>query len=54
MQEDTQSQSIEQVESLPEGAVPSKLVQGPDGELYFVPDTGANMNLKRMSTVLNF
>jgi small-conductance mechanosensitive channel len=40
MQEDTQSQSIDQVESLPEGAVPSKLVQGPDGELYFVPDTG--------------
>ena len=42
MQEDTQSQSIEQVESLPEGAVSSKLVQGPDGELYFVPDTAAN------------
>lgn len=42
MQEDTQSESIEQVETLPEGAVPSKLVQGPDGQLYFVPDPGAD------------
>ncbi|MEL6416865.1 MAG: mechanosensitive ion channel domain-containing protein [Pseudomonadota bacterium] len=38
MQDDTQSQPIEQVETLPDGAVPSKLVEGPDGELYFVPD----------------
>lgn len=41
MQDDRQSQPIEQVETLPDGAVPSKLVEGPDGELYFVPDTGA-------------
>ncbi len=41
MQDDTQSQPIEQVETLPDGAVPSKLVEGPDGELYFVPDTGS-------------
>lgn len=40
MQDDTSSGPIEQVETLPEGAVRAKLVEGPEGELYFVPETG--------------
>ena len=32
---------VEVVTEVPEGAAPARLVQGPDGEFYFVPDTGA-------------
>ncbi|MEM6535894.1 MAG: mechanosensitive ion channel domain-containing protein [Pseudomonadota bacterium] len=32
---------IEQVETVPDGAVPMKPVQGPDGQYYLVPDTNA-------------
>ena len=45
MQDDTSSGSIEQVETLPEGAVRAKLVEGPEGELYFVPETGPSAEI---------
>jgi len=32
---------IEQLETLPEGAIAMKPVQGPDGGFYLVPDTGS-------------
>lgn len=40
MQENTPSQAVEQVETVPEGAQAMKLVQGPEGEYYLVPDAG--------------
>ena len=39
MQDNTPAHPVEQVEAVPEGAQPMKLVQGPDGEFYLVPDT---------------
>ena len=38
MQDDTPAQPVDQVETLPDGAQAMKLVQGPDGEFYLVPD----------------
>lgn len=41
MQENTPSQAVEQVETVPEGAQAMKLVQGPDGAFFLVPETAA-------------
>ncbi|MEO1554404.1 MAG: hypothetical protein AAFR82_10760, partial [Pseudomonadota bacterium] len=41
MQENTPAQTVEQVETVPEGAQAMKLVQGPDGEFYLVPQDSA-------------
>eukprot|EP00521_Asterionellopsis_glacialis_P020697 CAMPEP_0195338070 /NCGR_PEP_ID=MMETSP0708-20121125/17329_1 /TAXON_ID=33640 /ORGANISM="Asterionellopsis glacialis, Strain CCMP134" /LENGTH=55 /DNA_ID=CAMNT_0040409299 /DNA_START=33 /DNA_END=197 /DNA_ORIENTATION=- len=39
MQENTPSPAVEQIETVPDGAQAMKLVQGPDGEFYLVPET---------------
>lgn len=39
MQENTPSPAVEQIEMVPDGAQAMKLVQGPDGEFYLVPET---------------
>ncbi len=40
MQDTTPAQPVEQVETVPDGAQAMKLVQGPNGEFYLVPDDG--------------
>ena len=42
MEEETPQTVIDQVETIPEGAQPMRLVQGPDGDFYLVPDTPAS------------
>ena len=39
MQENTPSQAVEQIETVPDGAQAMKLVQGPDGAFYLVPES---------------
>lgn len=41
MQDNTPAQTVEQIETVPDGAQAMKLVQGPDGEYYLVPEEGA-------------
>lgn len=41
MQDDTSAQPIEQIETVPETAQAMKLVQGPEGEYFLVPDETA-------------
>ena len=41
MQDNMPAQAVEQVETVPDGAQAMKLVQGPDGEFYLVPDDAA-------------
>ncbi|MEL8056732.1 MAG: mechanosensitive ion channel domain-containing protein, partial [Pseudomonadota bacterium] len=42
MEEETPQTVIDQVETIPEGAQPMRLVQGPNGDFYLVPDTTAS------------
>lgn len=39
MEDETPQSGIEQVDTIPEGSQPMRLVQGPDGQFYLVPDT---------------
>ncbi|MEM9054462.1 MAG: mechanosensitive ion channel domain-containing protein [Pseudomonadota bacterium] len=41
MEDDIPPQAVEQVETVPEGAQAMKLVQGPEGEFYLIPDGAA-------------